>query len=246
MAGRYIPPALRRQQKPEDAPSSLTAVDPSTLPKRRLEDLRATLPNQCHEDDIQEYFGNQYSCSTLHDSAERRDKLAYVKLFWDANPRWEADKIIFVKTSLFFLPGYVETFEMVADGDLSGETEGLTLQESSGSSKGQSPNTDAESKAEPAQGKTLRPEEWSVSRHRLPSKSPSRSYNTSFRTCPGAARSHRHAPRRGLRAAQGAQRPLQLRWLAPDPPRGLPPSALARPRQNAAAEMGHGPILAKP
>ena len=40
---------------------------------------------------------------TLNDSAEKPNELAYIVLYPGANPRWESDGIIFVKTSLDFL-----------------------------------------------------------------------------------------------------------------------------------------------
>lgn len=43
--------------------------------------------------------------STLNSSALDRDKLTYVMLFKHANPRWNSDGIIFVKSSLHLLPG---------------------------------------------------------------------------------------------------------------------------------------------
>ena len=45
---------------------------------------------------------------TMHGSAATPEKLAYVLLFKDANPRWESDGIIFTKTSLELLPADIQ------------------------------------------------------------------------------------------------------------------------------------------
>ena len=42
--------------------------------------------------------------STLQDSADRPGQVAYLILFWDANPRWDTDGIIFTKSRLELLP----------------------------------------------------------------------------------------------------------------------------------------------
>lgn len=46
--------------------------------------------------------------STLNGGASAPDKLKYVMLFHDANPRWSTDGIIFVKSNIHLLPGGAE------------------------------------------------------------------------------------------------------------------------------------------
>ncbi|KAE9974716.1 hypothetical protein EG328_003673 [Venturia inaequalis] len=46
--------------------------------------------------------------ATLNNAADHKDGLAYILLFRGANPRWQSDKIIFVKSNLDLLPDYYE------------------------------------------------------------------------------------------------------------------------------------------
>ena len=46
--------------------------------------------------------------SSLNNSAERQDELAYLMLFPGANPRWKDDRIVFAKSNLELLPGFDE------------------------------------------------------------------------------------------------------------------------------------------
>ena len=115
MAGRYIPPALRN--KPSQAPPSTFSTAPNTassardsdLTRRRLSDLKLT-PEQSKQlytlHEILCHFGDVSAGSTLHDSAKTPGELAYVVLYRNANPRWYGDKIIYVKTKIWLLPGY--------------------------------------------------------------------------------------------------------------------------------------------
>ncbi|KAI0173934.1 hypothetical protein BJ166DRAFT_492490 [Pestalotiopsis sp. NC0098] len=64
-------------------------------------------------DDITRHFwdgqtGSTLRSTTLHDSQARPGELAYVCLFFGANPRWASDGIIFVKSELRLLPEYGE------------------------------------------------------------------------------------------------------------------------------------------
>jgi hypothetical protein len=47
---------------------------------------------------------NDLHSATLHAAAENPDGLSWVLLFNDANPKWDSDGIIFVKSSLDLLP----------------------------------------------------------------------------------------------------------------------------------------------
>ena len=66
------------------------------------------------------FAGAEYSettRSTLNNSIEHPEELAYVMLFPDANPRWKSDQIIFAKTNIEFLPGYEEAYAATPKGD---------------------------------------------------------------------------------------------------------------------------------
>ncbi|KAK6086594.1 hypothetical protein SCUP515_00160 [Seiridium cupressi] len=49
--------------------------------------------------------------ATLHDSAARSGQLCYMQLYMGANPRWNSDEIVFAKSPLQILPGYIEQKE---------------------------------------------------------------------------------------------------------------------------------------
>ncbi|KAF2838036.1 hypothetical protein M501DRAFT_850147 [Patellaria atrata CBS 101060] len=116
---RYIPPALRNQGIGN---SSTNSASTPTIP-RTLESLssqtqrESNRENRIHYDDIHEHFwpldGNDenhtpamsfYQRATLNNSAKSPDKLDYVLLFPEAHPRWDNDRIIFVKSHLELLP----------------------------------------------------------------------------------------------------------------------------------------------
>ncbi|MCJ1334316.1 hypothetical protein MMC10_011024 [Thelotrema lepadinum] len=136
MSSRYIPPALRRQQKENTEPSKEAGSEKSAhpddaLPTRKLEDLkidtrklpfrdpREVDPNALAIEEIHMHFGGPaylaYNRSTLNDSIEHPKQLSYTVLFKDANPRWASDHIIFAKTNISFLPGYTEAFINVSE-----------------------------------------------------------------------------------------------------------------------------------
>lgn len=105
MAGRYIPPHFRNATKVEEPKVENTPTK-----------FRSQNYNQ---DEINNYFwlkedaesekAGQYfdgKGKTLHGSRARPKQLVYVMLYYDANPRWESDGIIFTKSSLELLPGY--------------------------------------------------------------------------------------------------------------------------------------------
>ena len=136
MFTRYVPPALRRQQQEnaglgQDASSTASIHPGDGLPTRKLEDLRIDTNKELSRDprdldpdalaleEIHMHFaGAAYSVhtrSTLNDSLESPDQLAYIMLFKDANPRWNSDGIIFAKTNISFLPGYAQAFSNVPE-----------------------------------------------------------------------------------------------------------------------------------
>ena len=61
--------------------------------------------------------------NTLHDSAERMGKLAYITLFSEGNPRWEKDGIIFVKSNLALLEPYRSKTETTIEDYVMVDTE---------------------------------------------------------------------------------------------------------------------------
>src|ERR1700743_494137 len=101
MAERYIPPALRKRanpfasQSPKQPPSLTSWADESSL---------------FTSEEVHRYFwplhqgepgkSDAVSHDTLNASAERQNSLAYILLFYRANPQWSTDKIIYVKSNL--------------------------------------------------------------------------------------------------------------------------------------------------
>lgn len=106
MAGRYIPPHLRNKQLGSPQDNATPASQASLPPARRISSDEECLSVK----DIQAYFcGNDSSAdtrhsTTLHSSADNPDGLAWVLLFDGANPKWESDGVIFVKSNLDLLP----------------------------------------------------------------------------------------------------------------------------------------------
>ena len=49
-------------------------------------------------------FGSESGSKTLHDSAATPGQLAFLFLFYSANPRWEGEHIVFTKSTLELLP----------------------------------------------------------------------------------------------------------------------------------------------
>lgn len=124
----YVTPARRGNPQPSssDAPSG-ALHDHETQPEETFGDLKLTMSSKnstaLFADIHKHYWAPQsddgddsssppatlpivLSHSTLNGSALHPEKLQYVMLFKDANPRWASDGIIFVKSSLHLLPGY--------------------------------------------------------------------------------------------------------------------------------------------
>ena len=101
MSGRYVPPALRRQNRRSSNGKIDDAVS-EPAPKSTQDASFSMLEIAYHfwPDGGQSNVGGK----TMHDSAATPGKLAYLFLFDGANPRWETDHIIFTKTSLHLLP----------------------------------------------------------------------------------------------------------------------------------------------
>lgn len=114
MAGRYIPPALRKKlgetttsvEPPQEtrSPSPIdTRKQDSTLFTER--ELSVHFRPEHEDGQIDELpFTPLRRTSTLNSSTASPDQLAWIKLFQGANPRWASDRIIFVKTNLDLLP----------------------------------------------------------------------------------------------------------------------------------------------
>lgn len=122
----YIPPMLRENTQQISVNEALDVSGETMKPLREVPVVSTlpmpnTHPTFLHADIHDYYWAPQSndtsddSCpttfiaamhhSTLNSSAADRDKLRYVMLFQDANPRWNSDGIIFVKSSLHLLPG---------------------------------------------------------------------------------------------------------------------------------------------
>lgn len=105
MSGKYVPPGLRKQslQQPQE--------NDKPKPKFQNDDKRVSL-KELHDhywpikDDLKSHDSTNGHNQTLHGSAEQPGKLTYIILFYNANPRWREDNIIFTKSSLHLLPGY--------------------------------------------------------------------------------------------------------------------------------------------
>lgn len=119
----YVPPALRKraQGSASDGKLGITAeaagshedLPPDTAPPKSIAGLAFSQADIHHH-----YWGPQNdesanpttyfsspNTSTLNSSAHAVDKLKYIMLFRDANPRWHSHGIIFVKSKLHTLPG---------------------------------------------------------------------------------------------------------------------------------------------
>lgn len=116
---RYVPPHLRNaittasSSVKSSAKTHVDSEDAAIISTRRtLEQLALSTPrldghlHTCHE--IQQHFGSTGVRSTLNNSGENPQELAYVILFHGANPRWEDDRILFAHTQIELLPGYGE------------------------------------------------------------------------------------------------------------------------------------------
>ena len=116
---RYVPPALRIKQQQQENQSSASAPGETSqaFRPRRLEDLRlqAGSSDGLSLADIHDHFRKESARflgvqSTLNATASNPDRLGYLILFSDANPRWSTDQLLFAKTKIDLLPGYEEAF----------------------------------------------------------------------------------------------------------------------------------------
>ncbi|KAK4507550.1 hypothetical protein PRZ48_001285 [Zasmidium cellare] len=98
MSARYVPPG--RRGKPQDTAGGKPPADDESLVS--LEEIREHFWH-ASQDDLPR-FSDSTAGRTLHDSAATPGKLAYLILFHGANPQWEADNVIFTKSSLDLLP----------------------------------------------------------------------------------------------------------------------------------------------
>jgi hypothetical protein len=114
----YVPPALRKRAQGPVSDGKLgttteTAGSHENLPPDLAPPKSTARPTFPLADIHNHYWdpqseGNGPSTSssgTLNSSAQDPDKLKYIVLFHDANPRWQSHSIIFVKSKLHILPG---------------------------------------------------------------------------------------------------------------------------------------------
>lgn len=125
--GRYVPPALRKKSaedsssaeadkeestSPTDtAARSLASLELSSTPSKASKQDRYTL-DEVHDhyrpkavlDDPDHGF-TPCPASSLNNSVDIPDGLAYVMLFPYANPKWDSDSVIYAKSNLELLPG---------------------------------------------------------------------------------------------------------------------------------------------
>ncbi|KAI4639674.1 hypothetical protein J4E93_009028 [Alternaria ventricosa] len=109
MESVYIPPHLRKKVEPttvSDAPPTPVAIPsvvPSSRPQERFDDDLYTVQ------EIHTYFWGDGAVAedshnaTLHSSAANSNGLSWVLLFNGANPKWDEDGAIFVKSNLNLL-----------------------------------------------------------------------------------------------------------------------------------------------
>ncbi|KAF1937156.1 hypothetical protein EJ02DRAFT_458970, partial [Clathrospora elynae] len=111
MASRYIPPHLRNKKPTEPAPETTNTQSakpsfeaPTWYPQERSGDDLYTIQ------EMKSYFWKDEKTAesthnaTLRSAAENPHRLAWVLLFNGANPNWDSDGIIFVKSNLDLLP----------------------------------------------------------------------------------------------------------------------------------------------
>ncbi|KAK8195604.1 hypothetical protein IWZ00DRAFT_225357 [Phyllosticta capitalensis] len=128
----YVPPALRKKQQAAESTADGAVQDVSVkTPPRTRGFPRDSLPRA---DDVYEHFwpldsavqtagGTSTTKSTLHSSAAEPDILRYVVLYYEANPRWASDKIIFAKTNIHLLPGAPKQSSAVVEEEQKSSTE---------------------------------------------------------------------------------------------------------------------------
>lgn len=116
----YVPPALRKEARgsARDATLGMTTESagsrpPDAAPPKSIADLTFSQADihshywasRNDENGTSSTFFGGLTPSTLNSSAQNVDKLKYIMLFHDVNPRWYSHGIIFVKSKLHILPG---------------------------------------------------------------------------------------------------------------------------------------------
>ncbi|KAI7781022.1 hypothetical protein LA080_015365 [Diaporthe eres] len=119
----YVPPALRKRAQVSasngrlgvtaEAAGSHEDLPPDAAPPKSITGLTISQADIHHhywssQNDESGTSTTSFGCSqpsTLNSSAQALDKLKYIMLFRDANPRWHSHGIIFVKSKLDILPG---------------------------------------------------------------------------------------------------------------------------------------------
>jgi hypothetical protein len=120
----YRPPQRRREGVISDELPGSQAVDEPTAPAsstpataRTLEDLvnstpaPPSAPGHIHLNDIKRHFwpGSRNEHSTLNGGAdEKRDELTFILVFPPGHPKWQDENVLYCKSELELLPGFVE------------------------------------------------------------------------------------------------------------------------------------------
>ena len=101
----YVPPHLRKKStngaQPELPPEPPARLNPNLTLAEINNHFWPGIDDEGYDGPHPPNDGG--SSRTLHDSAETPGELAYLILYWEANPRWE-EGIIFTKSSLDLLP----------------------------------------------------------------------------------------------------------------------------------------------
>ncbi|KAF4542209.1 30s ribosomal protein s16 [Lasiodiplodia theobromae] len=129
----YVPPALRKKQQVADSGSG---DKPASTAGNGFHSERLPRAEDVHDHywppvELEAGEGMRSTVhSTLNSSTSEPDRLKYIMLFKEANPRWEADHLIYVKTNLHYLPGSerfvnasVSSEQPAGNGELNGKTD---------------------------------------------------------------------------------------------------------------------------
>ncbi|KAI4962101.1 hypothetical protein J4E86_001133 [Alternaria arbusti] len=109
MESVYVPPHLRKKVEPtavSDVPTTPVAI-PSAVPSWKFQERSDD--NLYTVQEIHNYFWGEGAVTedahnaTLHSSATNPNSLSWVLLFNGANPKWDEDGVIFVKSNLNLL-----------------------------------------------------------------------------------------------------------------------------------------------
>ena len=128
--------SLPQLSKMYDSESIISYYWPSS--KKQIKDAENGCQNEDGKQDgdsieVQNVAKSHLKCSkSLHDSEETPGKLTYILLFPNGNPRWEQDRVIFVKSNLELLKPYTSKEESIqSSGGANAVEEGMYTESTS-------------------------------------------------------------------------------------------------------------------